>query len=65
MAGAEGEEEMLVVDVVQGEHGAAGEQELSGLRLEAKVFERDPQGWLGPRAAWTGIAMRRRSAAQD
>jgi hypothetical protein len=37
----EGEEEMLVVNVVQREHGAAIEQELGGERLEAEVFERD------------------------
>jgi hypothetical protein len=37
---------MLVVDVVQGEHRAAGEQELSGLRLEAKAFEWDTEGWF-------------------
>ena len=41
MAPAEGEEEMLVVDVVQGEHGAAGEQELDGLGLKAETFKRD------------------------
>jgi hypothetical protein len=39
----EGEEKMLVVNVVQGEHRAAVEQELGGERLEAEVFERDAE----------------------
>ena len=42
----EGEEKVLVVDIVQREHGAAVEQELGGKRLEAKIFERDAQRWL-------------------
>jgi hypothetical protein len=40
----EGEEEVLIVDVVQGKHGAAVEQKLSGERLEAEVFEGDTEG---------------------
>jgi hypothetical protein len=36
-----GEEKMLVVNVVQREHGAAIEQELGRERLEAEVFERE------------------------
>ena len=35
----EGEEEVLVVDVVEGEHGAAVEEELLGDGLEAELFE--------------------------
>jgi hypothetical protein len=37
----EGEEKMLVVDVVQREHGGAVEQELSGERPDAEFFEGD------------------------
>src|ERR1700733_5623847 len=40
----EGDEEMLVVDVVESEHGAAVEQELFGEGHEAEVFEREAQG---------------------
>jgi hypothetical protein len=43
----EGEEKMLVVNVVQREHGAAVEQELGGERLEAEVFERNTERGLG------------------
>ena len=43
----EGEEKMLVINVVQRQHGAAIEQELRGERLEAEVFERDTEGRLG------------------
>src|SRR6266550_667394 len=43
----EGEEKMLVVNVVQREHGAAVEQELGGEMLEAEVFERDAEWGLG------------------
>jgi hypothetical protein len=43
VARAEGEEEVLVVDVVQREHGAAAEHELRGLRLKAETFEWDTQ----------------------
>jgi hypothetical protein len=43
----EGEKKMLVVDVMQREHRAAVEQELGGERLEAEVFERDAERWLG------------------
>jgi hypothetical protein len=39
----EGEEKMLVVDVVQREHGAAIEQELGGKRLKSEVFKGDAQ----------------------
>lgn len=46
MTCAESEKEMLVVHVVQGEHGAAGEQELDGLWLKPKTFEGDTQGRL-------------------
>jgi hypothetical protein len=42
----EGDEKVLVVDIVQREHGAAVEQELGRKRLEAKIFERDAQRWL-------------------
>ena len=38
---AVGEEEMLVVDVVERVHGAAGEKELGGERREADWFQRD------------------------
>jgi hypothetical protein len=65
MAGAEGKEEMLVVDVVQGEHGAAGEQKLSGLRLEAKVFKRDAQGWFRATSGMDGDCCEEKKAAQD
>ena len=34
-----GDEEMLIVDVVQGEHRTAAEQELRGKSLKAKGFE--------------------------
>jgi hypothetical protein len=65
MAGAEGKEEMLVVDVVQGEHGAAGEEELSGLRLEAKAFERDSQGWFWATSGMDGDCCEEKKADQD
>ena len=39
----EREEKMLVVDVVQRQHGAAIEQELGGKRLESEVFKGDTQ----------------------
>jgi hypothetical protein len=42
----EGDEKVLVVDVVQGEHGAAVEQELGREWLVAEVFEREPKRWL-------------------
>ena len=41
MAGAEGEEKMLVVDIVDGQHGAACEEELLGEWLEAELFQRE------------------------
>jgi len=65
MAGAKGKEEMLIVDIVQGEHGAAGEEKLSGLRLEAKVFERDPQGWFWTTSSMDGDCCEENKAAQD
>jgi len=43
----EGEEKVLVINVVQRQHGAAIEQQLSGERLEAEVFERKTERWLG------------------
>jgi hypothetical protein len=65
MAGAEGKEEMLIVDVVQRKHGAAGEQELGGLRLEAKVFEWDSQGWFWATSGMAGDCCEEKKAAQD
>jgi hypothetical protein len=46
-ANDEGDQQMLVVHVVEGEHGAAGEEELAGERLEAERIERDTQGLVG------------------
>ena len=43
-AGVEGEEEVSVVDIMQGEHGAAVEQIARGQGLEAEVFEGDSEG---------------------
>jgi hypothetical protein len=43
----EGQEKVLVVNVVEGEHGAAVEQELGGERLEPEVFQRDAERRLG------------------
>ena len=48
----EGEKQVLVVDIVQREHGAAVEQELGGKRLEAEDFPGDAQRRL--RAAGEG-----------
>jgi hypothetical protein len=45
-------EKVLIVDIMQREHGAAVEQELRLEGLEAKVFERDAEGRL--RAAGVG-----------
>ncbi len=42
-AGTEGDEEMLIVHVVEREHGAAGEEELGGERLETQGFEGDAE----------------------
>jgi len=39
VAGAEGEQEMLIVDVVNCQHGAACEEELLGEGLEAERFQ--------------------------
>ena len=39
MAGAEGEEKMLVVDVVNGQHGAACEEELLREGLEPELIQ--------------------------
>ena len=41
------EEKMLFVDVVKRVHGAAGEEELGGKRLEAKWFQWDANDWVG------------------
>jgi len=38
---------MLVVNVVEREHGAAVEQELGRKGLEAEIFQWDAKGWLG------------------
>ena len=43
---------MLVIDVVQGKHGAAGEQELDGLGLKTETFEWDTQ-----RRLWSASGM--------
>jgi hypothetical protein len=43
----EGEEKMLIINVVQREHRAAVEQELGGERLETEVFQRDAERRLG------------------
>ena len=43
----EGDEKMLVVNVMQREHRTAAEQELGGERLETIVFERDAERRLG------------------
>ena len=45
--GDEGEEKMLIVNVVECEHGAAVQQELRGKGLEAQVFQRDTKRRLG------------------
>jgi hypothetical protein len=42
----EGDEKMLVVDVVKGEHGAAVEEKLIGERLKAEVLKGDAQRGL-------------------
>jgi len=44
----EGDEEVLLINIVDGEHGAAVEQELAGKGLEPQLFERDTQGRVGP-----------------
>jgi len=62
----EGEEKMLVVNVMEGEHGAAIEEKLVGKGLEAEFLEGDAKGRLGaaseerhgdeqeqPRQSWT------------
>jgi hypothetical protein len=46
-AGTEGDEEVPAVHVVEREHGAAGEEELGGERLETQGFEGDAEGGIG------------------
>jgi len=41
-----GEEKMVLVDVVQCEHGAAIKQELGGKGLETEFIQRDAKWWL-------------------
>jgi hypothetical protein len=45
-ANGEGEEQVLVVDVVDGEERTSREQELAGERLEAQGFEGDAERWI-------------------
>jgi hypothetical protein len=45
-AGVVGEQEVCVVDEVEGEHGTAGEEELRNERLETEWGKRDAEGWL-------------------
>jgi hypothetical protein len=45
-SGVEGEEEVMVVDEVEREHGAAGGEELRVEGLETERFEGDAHGWL-------------------
>jgi hypothetical protein len=52
----EGEEEVLVVDVVEGEHGAAVEEELLGDGLEAELFEGQAEGLVGAFGGALGAA---------
>ena len=60
----EGDEKMLVVDVVQREHGAAVEQELGGEGLEAEVFEGDAERAAPGRGRRREGVRRRRRAGQ-
>ena len=45
--GAEGEEQVLVVHIVERQHGAAGQQELGGEGLEAERLKRDAKRRVG------------------
>lgn len=60
----EGDEKVLVVDVVQREHGAAVEQELGGKWLEADAFEGDAQRRLRA-AGEDGNAGKEKKAGQS
>ena len=64
MTCTEGEKEMLVVNVVQRQHGAASEQELDGLRLKTKTFERDTQRRLRTTGRTDGNASQEKKRRQ-
>jgi hypothetical protein len=64
MASAEGEKEVLLVDVVEREHRAAGEEELIRLRLKAEFFKWDAQRRVRIASGKDGVCGEEKKTAQ-
>jgi hypothetical protein len=65
VAGTEGEQEVLIVDVVDGQHGAASEEELLGERLEAELVQGKTLVGNGPASGEEGRSERKKKNAHE
>lgn len=65
VAGAEGEQEMLIVDVVDGQHGAACEEELLGECLEAELFQGEALVGCGDAGGEEGGSEEKKKSAHE
>jgi hypothetical protein len=65
VAGAEGEQKMLVVDVVDGQHGAACEEELLGQGLESELVQGEAKRRLGAAGGEEGWSEEKKKSAHE